>query len=115
MQPGTKPKLTRIFDGLGGIKHPSVLMEPLRLFYLALICCVAPCANAQSTNPPPPGAQPPPGAPLTQQTRQTRVLSLTDAIQLALEHNLDIQIARLNPLTNSYAINSAYSVYEPTF
>ncbi len=109
----------RLFDEFGGIKHSPGLMGPMRFFYLALVCCAALRANAQDTNAQPATAQTtnvqPAVAQQPQQTRQTRVLNLTDAIQLALEHNLDIQIARLNPLTNTYAIDFAYSVYEPTF
>lgn len=121
MKLGTEPKLMRVFDEFTRIKQSSGLMEPIRYCYLALACCCAALsANAQGTNAQPPGAQttnaPQPAAAMQlAQTRQTRVLSLTDAIELALEHNLQIQIARFNPLTNGYAINLAYAVYEPTF
>jgi outer membrane protein TolC len=118
MELGTKPKLMRLFDEFSGIKQSSGLMEPMRFIYLAAVCCAALTANAQGTNAQAPSAPTTTtqssGALQLQQTRQTRVLGLTDAIQLALEHNLDIQIARLNPLTNGYAIDFAYGVYEPT-
>lgn len=109
----------RLFDEFSGIKHSPGLMEPKRFIYLALLCCATLSAEAQGTNAQAPGAQTTnaqsSGAQQPQQIRQTRVLSLTDSIQLALQHNLDIQIARFNPLTNGYAINIAYAVYEPTF
>jgi outer membrane protein len=109
----------RLFDEFSGIKHSPGLMEPMRFIYLALVCCAALTANAQGTNAQAPSAQTTntqsSGALQPQQTRQTRVLGLTDSIQLALEHNLDIQIARFNPLTNGYAIDFAYGVYEPIF
>lgn len=109
----------RLFDEFRRIKHSSALMEPMRFIYLTAVCCAALTANGQITNAQPPGAQTTnaqaTGMQQPAQIRQTRVLSLTDAIQLALGHNLDIQIARFNPLTNGYAINVAYAVYEPTF
>ena len=119
--PDMKLKLTRWFDEPAGFKHSSALMASLRFFFAALVCGAALEATAQDTNN---ANARPTGSSHTnaqlagtqpQQNRQTRVLSLTDAIQLALEQNLDIQIARLNPLTNGYAIDIAYGVYEPTF
>jgi outer membrane protein TolC len=42
-------------------------------------------------------------------------LSLDDAVKLALEHNLDIQVERLNPQTFDYSIAALESTYRPTF
>ena len=49
------------------------------------------------------------------ETNRVRVLSLENCIQIALEHNLDVQITRLNPEINRYSLSGAYGVYEPTF
>src|SRR5690349_14397024 len=44
-----------------------------------------------------------------------RQLALAECIQLALEHNLDVKIARYNPELAQYNVNLAYSRYEPSF
>lgn len=41
-------------------------------------------------------------------------LSLRDAIALALQHNLDLQVFRYNPVITEYGRRSLYSVYDPT-
>jgi outer membrane protein len=41
-------------------------------------------------------------------------LSLRDAIALALEHNLDLQVFRYNPIISEYNRRSLFSVYDPT-
>ncbi len=45
---------------------------------------------------------------------EVRKLSLQDAIQLALQHNLDLQIDRYNPQVALYNLRAYYSAYEPT-
>ncbi len=54
-------------------------------------------------------AKPPatPGAP-------TRTLTLDDAIQIALEKNLDLQVAKLNPLIQDYNLVTARAAFRPT-
>jgi outer membrane protein TolC len=42
-------------------------------------------------------------------------VSLDDAVRLALEHNLDIQVERLNPQTFDFAIAALESTYQPNF
>jgi outer membrane protein len=42
-------------------------------------------------------------------------LSLTDCIQMTLQHNLELQIARYNPQIALYALRSAYGAYDPSF
>ncbi len=71
-----------------------------------------------SANQPVPVAQPEaapasPGSTLAAPGQQLRQISLEDAIQTALEHNLDIQIELKNPEIFQYTLNEAYSVYEP--
>ena len=44
-----------------------------------------------------------------------REMSLTDCIQEAMQHNLDLQIERYNPQISLYNVNGAYGGYDPTF
>jgi outer membrane protein TolC len=44
-----------------------------------------------------------------------RTLSLEDCIKVALEHNLDVQIQRINPILARYNVSLAYAGYDPTF
>lgn len=44
---------------------------------------------------------------------KVRTLALEEAIQLALEHNLDVQIERVNPLVGSFNLSAAYAPYDP--
>ena len=46
---------------------------------------------------------------------QTRALSLEDCIKIALEHNLDVQIQRINPAIANFSLGASYSSYDPTF
>ena len=46
---------------------------------------------------------------------EVRKLSLQDAIQLALQHNLDLQIDRYNPQIALFNLNGDYSAFEPSF
>lgn len=50
-----------------------------------------------------------------QQARLERVLSLEDCIKIALEHNLDVQIARLDPEVSGFQLRAAYGGYDPSF
>ena len=43
-----------------------------------------------------------------------RAMSLTDCIQQALNHNLDVQIQRYNPQISLFNLNGAYGGYDPT-
>ncbi len=109
----------RLFDELTRIKHSSPLMQPNRSFVLVLACCLAlNSATAQDTQPAQPQtpAQPSTAAPApTVPERTTRPLSLEQCIQLALEHNLDIQIQRYNPIIDQHTLDLSYAGYEPTF
>jgi len=102
----------RLFDELTQIKQSSRLMQPNRTLFLVLSCCLALNAAARDTQP----AQPPPSAPPEQSSdRKPRLLSLAECIQIALEHNLDIQIQRYNPIIDQYTLDLSYAGYEPTF
>jgi outer membrane protein len=50
-----------------------------------------------------------------QPPRKERILSLQDCIQLALQHNLDIEIQRYNPIIGQYNLYVSYDAYEPVF
>jgi hypothetical protein len=43
----------------------------------------------------------------------TRQIGLAEAIQMALQSNLDIQVSRYNPQISQYALSEAFAVYEP--
>ena len=44
---------------------------------------------------------------------KVRPLALEEAIQLALQHNLDVQIERVNPLIGSFNLSASYAPYDP--
>ncbi len=43
-----------------------------------------------------------------------RLLSLEESIRIALEHNLDIQIGRLDPQLAGFTLSGSYGSYDPT-
>lgn len=55
------------------------------------------------------------GSPAAEPARTPRALSLQDCIQIALEHNLDVQIQRINPELARYALGVSYGDYDPNF
>ena len=44
-----------------------------------------------------------------------RPISLTEAVQLALENNYDVQIVRQNPIIAGFNLRGAYGAYDPVF
>ncbi len=102
----------RWFDEIAGIKHSSRLMQPDKFLCAGLACSLALGAAAQDTNKPP---QTPPAQPSQTVERKIRVVTLEECIALALQHNLDIQIQRLNPVISQYTLDIAYAGYEPVF
>ncbi|MBI3191867.1 MAG: TolC family protein, partial [Pedosphaera parvula] len=44
-----------------------------------------------------------------------RTLTLMDCIQLAITHNLDVQIERYNPRVNLFNLQGSYGSYDPTY
>jgi len=54
-----------------------------------------------------------PGAFAQTNAPATRVLSLSDCIDEALRHNLDIQIERFDPQISQFNVSLAYSSYDP--
>ncbi|MBK9139119.1 MAG: TolC family protein [Verrucomicrobia bacterium] len=53
--------------------------------------------------------------PMTGEETRTRQLSLEDCIQLALQHNLDIQVVRREPAIAELNLSLAYAGYDPVF
>jgi len=49
-----------------------------------------------------------------QQREKVRALSLGECIRVALEHNLDIQIGRLDPQLAGFSLSGSYGSYDPT-
>jgi len=54
-------------------------------------------------------------APTNLTSQVTRNLSLQECVQIALEHNLNIKIARFDPEIARQNVSAAYGAYEPTF
>ncbi len=113
----------RLFDEPGRIPHSLPLMQMTRMS-CAIFACLALTVQAQDlqpTNQPPAltNAQEqisiPPPAPDSGEIRKTRVLTMEEAMRLALQHNLDIQITRFTPLIDLYGLNGSYSAFEPAF
>ena len=50
----------------------------------------------------------------TNGVKEVREMSLQDCLQLALEHNLDLQINRYNPQIARFALNALYGGYDPS-
>ncbi|MDB6110199.1 MAG: Outer rane efflux protein, partial [Pedosphaera sp.] len=98
-------------DEITKIKHPARLMQLTRMFCITF-AGLALTAGAQDQQPP--TSQLPPPQDLSE-ARQTRVLTVEEAVRLALEHNLDIQIQRYNPIVNQFLLESGYGIYEPAF
>jgi HAE1 family hydrophobic/amphiphilic exporter-1 len=121
----------RLFDEMNEIKQSQGLMARSRKFYPLLVLVAAlstraenqPPNNAVTNSPPsiPTAATnyvPPAAAATTANglppARKTRVISLTECIQLAIENNLDIQIQRYNPRITEFTLKSDYGAYDPT-
>jgi outer membrane protein len=47
--------------------------------------------------------------------KTSRKLSLRECVRIALEHNLDVKVARFEPEIARQNVSAAYGVYEPTF
>jgi outer membrane protein TolC len=46
---------------------------------------------------------------------KTRILTIADAIQLALTNNLDIRISQITPMIDQFTLNGLYAAYDPAF
>ena len=80
---------------------------------VAMLLGAAPVSFAQQT---PPAAPPAPTASQTlEPTGPIRPLSIDEAVQLALQQNLGIQVERFNPSLQDYSIAQALANYTPVF
>jgi outer membrane protein len=70
----------------------------MRRFACLLVLCGATLSLGGQTNAP-----------------QIRQLSLEDCLEIALKHNLDIQIRRFNPDIARFTLRGAYGAYDPSF
>lgn len=62
-----------------------------------------------------PAADAPPTVAEDDAQREVRYLSLADCLHLALEHNLELMAARLDPEIQRHLLGVARSAYDPTF
>jgi outer membrane protein len=111
----------RLFDERQRIEHSPALMQLTRLCCVAFACLAfavgaqdQPASSASATTPQNAGATEITPAQMPVETRKTRVLTLEEVIQLALKHNLDIQITRYAPLLDLYALKGLYGAFDPT-
>jgi outer membrane protein TolC len=49
------------------------------------------------------------------QTNKVQSISLEEAVRMALEHNLSVQIQRFNPLLDRFALEANYGAYDASF
>src|SRR5437762_13955855 len=84
-----------LFDEIKWISQSSHTMRLLRI--LLVLASAGVVALAQTNAP-----------------TNVRRLSLQDCIQLALQHNLDLQIDRYNPQISLYNLGGAYGAYDPS-
>src|SRR5690242_20043344 len=50
-----------------------------------------------------------------QESLKTRPMALADCVQQALEHNLALQIERINPRISSFNLSGSYAGWDPVF
>jgi outer membrane protein TolC len=91
-----------LFDEFRKIEQSPAPMQ-LTKFTWIIFACVAASLNAQTPAP----------APVSSPDPNTRVLSLDEAVRLALEHNLDVKILEVGPQLARYQLKASYGVYDP--
>ncbi len=55
------------------------------------------------------------GVHLAAQTNKVQSITLEEAVQTALQHNLNVQIQRFNPLLDRFALEANYGAYDTSF
>lgn len=80
-----------------------------KLTWLGLICVAVATVNAENVEEQVRARQ------QERVIKRERTLSLEDCIKLALEHNLDVQITRLDPDVARFTLSGSYAGYDPTF
>jgi outer membrane protein len=101
------------------------LVGILSALFAATVAALAQNSGTFTPVPPPsqprsqigaPLALPPPPPPaIVTNPPVAGAMSLADCIQVALGHNLDLQIERINPQISLYNLNAAYSGYDVSF
>ena len=88
-----------IFDEFSEIGHSPPAMRLLTIIWLVLFTLAL---NLSAQTP-------------AKTNALARPISLEDSIELALQHNLDVQISRINIDLARYTLNIGYADWEPTF
>jgi outer membrane protein TolC len=94
--------LPSLFDVLAKIQHSARFMRQITSL-MGLLALVSSCLAAE-TNRVETGTNGP-----------VRPISLQESIQLALQHNLGLQIERLSPQIARFDLAGSYSYYDPVF
>jgi outer membrane protein len=92
---------------LGGVVSPAAAQQISEARIKELIKQAAERVNSSDTTTQPPAAA-------TGESRPTVRMTLEEAVNFALERNLDISVQRLNPEINDIAIASISSIYHPS-
>ncbi|HEX4646585.1 MAG TPA: TolC family protein, partial [Verrucomicrobiae bacterium] len=90
-------------------------MQLTKFYCLAFVCLALSSRGQEQQQSPAASSQPSQSAQATSETRTTRVMTIEEAIKLALRHNLDIQITQYQPQFDQYALNIAFAAWEPAF
>jgi outer membrane protein len=94
------------------VNFPHTLVISQAALQAAAQAPVPPPGQGAQTPVPPPGQKAP--AAIPGQTGPRVPLTLDEAVKLALDHNLDIAVSRLNPPLFDLSLASLRSVYSPT-
>jgi outer membrane protein len=108
----------QLFDEMNLIQQPACTMRVLSVLSILAATGLAAVAQTNTTEYPAPGAGLESAATAsttpTDRAAKVREVTLQDCLQLALQHNLDLQIDRYNPQIALFALNAAYGGYDPT-
>ena len=107
-----------MFDESKRMAHPSVVMKRIGILLATVLCGFSTLAqdpNASSVGSTNYNPVPNIGMATTNVAVADRWMSLEDCLEIALQHNLTIQIARYNPKIARYNLWGAYGAYDPTF
>src|SRR5262249_25233524 len=83
-----------LFDEFAPIRQSAPTMRALRICFC--LACAALPALAQTN------------------ALESREMSLEDCVEVALQHNLDVQIKRLNPELARFSLEAVYGAYDPS-
>src|SRR5260221_13488004 len=95
----SQPPLKSMFDEFADMKQSRPAMRLLTIIWLMLFCA-AMSLRAQTAN---------------QTNAPSRPISMHESIEIALQHILDVQIERINPLIARHNLSIAYADWQPAF